>query len=409
MINQYIWSAFLSNTFLAIIVCFFIMNSIALLPLFRKNKKIFTFVISIINLRFFLMITNVYIVKLPGSNEDAVRFVRNAFQISTGNLKVDSIVGAGLYENFLSFFIKYISYNPMYLHLLSNIAFLISVYIFMLFADKLKFSLNNTFIGLIILNFLPSIVMNTVTTLREPYQILFLMLYSYFLYKFIESDKIKYLILFTVSTILFGLTHNGLIIMIPILIFIGAIMYITTRNLTFKSLAIIFISFILFIVIILMMISGVISSQFTESISSGEGLEYAEQYREGSPDSRATYTGSLDTSNILTFLISSSILFIKYMTSPLPWMMTSPIDLISLFENLIRIILLIVVFKNIRDVRGIFSKSILVIYFSIEILWAMGTSNWGTAARHHIVAFPFPILSFLIIKNELEFKINKYI
>ena len=29
---------------------------------------------------------------------------------------------------------------------------------------------------------------------------------------------------------------------------------------------------------------------------------------------------------------------------------------------------------------------VLIIYLAVEFVWAMGTSNWGTAMRHHTIA-----------------------
>jgi hypothetical protein len=36
---------------------------------------------------------------------------------------------------------------------------------------------------------------------------------------------------------------------------------------------------------------------------------------------------------------------------------------------------------------------IFISYFAIELIWAQGTMNWGTAARHHIPGLGLLVLS----------------
>lgn len=403
MSQIYIWKFLLDQEWLAIPLTFIILNLIVIaLPLFRKSKAIFLLMITMVNLRFILIFINIYIIQLPGSDKDAIRFVRNASNIAHGYIKPDSFVGADLFEYYLSLILKFLSNNTIYLHLSSNIFFVFFIYIFILFLNDLNVKNKFILMPLVILNLFPSILMNTVTVLREPYQMYFLMLCLYSMYKYITKEKIFSLFTFILSTVLLGILHNGLVMVIPLIILIASITFLWMKNLTVKSFSLTFFSIFIILVVIILMKFGVLTSQATDSILSGEGLEYAEGYRLSSPDTRASYTGVLDTSSVITTLMSSISLFIKYMIFPMPWMISSVIDLVSITENLIRLCMITYIVKN-RIGSKIF-VSLFILYFLLEMIWSIGTSNWGTASRHHIVSMPILLIVFTDIFSKSRLK-----
>lgn len=397
--NQiYIWQVILNQEWLAIILSFFILNAlILLLPSFRSNKFLFSFMLFIINIRFWLILINVYMFPLPGSDQDAIRFQRNAYELANENIKPDNFIGANLYEYILSLILKYISSNPIYIHLASNIIFILAVYTLLLLLLKLKIDRKTIVMIIILLNLLPSVLMNTVTTLREPYQIFFLILAIYSMYNYIKNEKNIYLITFIFSVIIFGMLHNGLLVISPLLFLIFSITYILSKEFTIKSLIFAIFSMLFFITSLLLMGTGVLSSQASDAVFSGESLQYAENYRVSSPDARATYQGVFDTSNLLTMIVTGSLLFIKYMIFPLPWMISSPIDIIAIIENIIRLFLIIYILR-----KQIISKIVLsffIMFILIEFVWSLGTSNWGTASRHHIIALPILLFIFSYVRT----------
>ena len=63
-------------------------------------------------------------------------------------------------------------------------------------------------------------------------------------------------------------------------------------------------------------------------------------------------------------------------------------DLLAFFENMTRIFIIFIVILNLFSYsrKNISPLLIFLIYLVIEFIWALGTSNWGTAMRHHSVA-----------------------
>ena len=86
------------------------------------------------------------------------------------------------------------------------------------------------------------------------------------------------------------------------------------------------------------------------------------------------------------------------MIEPLPWRISSLGDVVVFAENWIRILLLLLALAGIRRSTGPRRATALIflyIYVVAELMWSLGTINWGTAARHHAPQIPLLLLSVL--------------
>ena len=98
-------------------------------------------------------------------------------------------------------------------------------------------------------------------------------------------------------------------------------------------------------------------------------------------------------------LIPKSVFY--YITMPLPELVRQPIDLYAFFEVLLRLFFLFFIFVNWRwTLNSSEKKFLFVTYFLMLTLWAVGTVNYGTGLRHHILDMWFLyILAFPIKKS----------
>lgn len=337
---------------------------------------------------------------------DAKRFVTNALLLNSDNIDISNFIGAGLYEAFLASIFNTFSTNVLYGVAFSNIAFMLSVLLIFKILHMLQISLKVQLISLYIILLYPSLLMYSVSTLREPYQYLLLTLVVYlYLYLVKRQFKVSLLIYMTMSVILFGLTHNGLLPLIPfilIILMIGLFKYCKITNI--KMFVIVYGIFIVILMLILM-ISGVLNSNTLNAFLEGDGLEYAETYRERIPDARSSYSAAIDLSNPLIAIVTLSNAVMKYFIMPLPWNISNLKDIVIIAENLVRIIMLFFVIYKFRALKLL--TVLLGIYTLLEIVWAMGTANWGTASRHHIVQAQLLIILFAVTyDNHIKNKIN---
>lgn len=152
----------------------------------------------------------------------------------------------------------------------------------------------------------------------------------------------------------------------------------------------------LFLFIGLLGILG-ISTPASKAFINGDIASYIDDYREGgiSLGSRAQYGVELNTTNIFTVILTFPISLFYYMLAPFPWQISAIIDIYALADNFLRVILIIFAFKYLGNIEKEKKKSfiqLLTIFFILEILWSLGTVNWGTAIRHHLPAYGLILL-----------------
>lgn len=129
------------------------------------------------------------------------------------------------------------------------------------------------------------------------------------------------------------------------------------------------------------------------SVFSGKGLKYAVDYRTGlmfevAPDARANYGILLDTSSVESLIKTTSLIYIYYLFAPFPWQIANWLNVYALTKSLLRFILIIfslIYWYKADGVKRRTWRLFLIIYFSMTFLWAMGTVNYGTSIRHHLL------------------------
>jgi hypothetical protein len=78
------------------------------------------------------------------------------------------------------------------------------------------------------------------------------------------------------------------------------------------------------------------------------------------------------------------------MLAPFPWQIGSPLDIEAMLEGWVRLALLVTSWRAWRLSVGEARSRIgflFCLFVAMEFLWALGTVNWGTAVRHHILAY----------------------
>ena len=172
---------------------------------------------------------------------------------------------------------------------------------------------------------------------------------------------------------------------------------------------------------------------FTSLTSYGDRLEdglavAVQVYQEGTLsagyDARANYRADVGINGLGGLILSLPSFLFQYLFEPMPWKISSIVDVVALLENMLRFWLIWNALKYLvgsylnkpmfvaHNYFG-YERCILFIFLSyllIETLWSLGTSNWGTASRHHL-----PSLGLLLVasfayrkvispKNNLSYK-----
>ncbi|MCW5867212.1 MAG: hypothetical protein KIS61_08095 [Candidatus Eremiobacteraeota bacterium] len=271
---------------------------------------------------------------------------------------------------------------------LSVVIFLTAIFFFIELIRLLK--QERHFLGLVALYaLLPSLVIHTSLTLREAAQCLTFMagLVGAFL---LGERRLAVAIPLTGAALMgMALLHNGLALY-AILFAVLSITWVSARAKEHGVL-----------ILLVCLVAGPLlaprlanrlseKSKVMRQVLSGNVIAYAEKYRTGVENARSSYGIELNAGSLSGLVTTLPAILFMYMFAPLPWQIRGFLDIYAFAEAVLRMALCWGAWVNIKeaspDLRG---RLVFVLGVSLllEFLWATGTTNWGTAIRHHSMAY----------------------
>jgi hypothetical protein len=228
--------------------------------------------------------------------------------------------------------------------------------------------------------------------LRETHQILFFMLFIYFIIKYHVVNQKRWMLYALISAFLLTRFHHGLALFVVVAVLIMSISRIWKPAkkilLTISKKRLYLIGAI--VVGMTLALTFLNLGGATYELLSGNILKYATKYRGGHNISRAYYGVDFEIHSITAFLTSGSRIFLYYMLAPFPWQISSFIDIYAVFENTWRFFLIIFSVRHYLKSQGPNKRMIrmlIILYVLMALIWAAGTVNYGTALRHHMVNY----------------------
>ena len=246
---------------------------------------------------------------------------------------------------------------------------------------------------------LPTSILYGSVPLREPFQVLFFMTACYTLLRFRMTGNPTYLLLTIPFVTLMGMLHKGLLVYAPFLIVLMLLVRVDANAKRGSSLGRIWFHRVMavslavgFIAALPMATEQLQGIQGTNVLAaaSGEGLaDFAAKKRSGdnSNQGRTAYGTSLDTSTPVSFAMSMTTIFFYYLFMPFPWQIRNFLDVYAFTEVVLRAATLFAIFRMWRSrdqVHPHLIKALMLVYLTMAVLWAAGTTNYGTATRHHM-------------------------
>ncbi len=238
---------------------------------------------------------------------------------------------------------------------------------------------------------LPGSIIFTAVTLRESWQMLFFSWGLYFISKI--TLKQNFASSYLGSLICFFLLaplHNGLV---PFFFF-AALLPLIYFQLSRQALVFIAVAFIIptSMLFDIEEVNIVGDSSSFDALQSGNAVAYIQKYQGNASEGRTAYEVPFLKNKGLSSILALPLTFIYYNIEPLPNHIQNPLDLYAAAENVLRLWLYWGIFQWWRsepDEQKRHRYMLPIIYIiALESLWALGTSNWGTALRHHVPALP---------------------
>ncbi len=364
----------------------------------RRNKRIFVCLFMILSVYHVLALANEFYFTVPGTDVDAKRFHEHAVEFAEHG-EWEFALSHRLYEQLLGTSYRLFGVSRFFGSEFSILAVFFSCITLLEFARLLgirRFQISM----LLAFALFPGMATRGSTTMREAFEILFLIQGTYWGFRFLINRRRKEALFSTIGLLAAAMVHKALLLYVMFLvgyIFIYLNCKIAMRDPRKRYKRIFQACCVLATVALL--VFGVSKSQnlpmgmeVLSSVVSGDA-EYATEAVsiKSEIEARTTYSVQVDSSSLPTLLKTSPVGMINYLMAPYPWQVRNAMDAYGALVVLFRLTLLFFAIKawarcpagTVRQISG----SLLVIFFSLGFLWAMGTTNYGTAERHNLTHF----------------------
>jgi hypothetical protein len=362
---------------------------------FRKNKNLIFIYYFVVLLYQIVAFTNAFWFRTIGADMDANSFHVLAVDISnSGIFQFES--SASLYKNIVG--LLYWLTQPSHIigEQLSILSISISMIVLANIIDLFKLNKFQTPIVLVYAA-QPTMVTLGALTLREPIQIFLLITSVYFGLKMKISPDKKLINFFFMILFAFiaGLFHQTLFLYCSVLIFIFLIWDINKSNNIFiikkSRMVILFITPILLAVLFYVAgNSDVSGAKLFRMVTSFEILDAISRHRAATPIGRASYGLLFDWSSIISLLYSSLIIYLNYLFTPFIWQVSTVSDFYAFLEAIAHMILIYYSIKLWILEKGQTHRLLgmmLILFFVLTLMWAFGTTNYGTGMRHKMTSW----------------------
>lgn len=360
----------------------------------------------ILTIRQMAILSNLHFRKLPGYAADARRF----YQDSLHGISWNNLVGTG--KEFFQNMLAALFYVPGPSKDLALEFTFLGVGLVLIGVGRLCAALGHSQkagTAVLIVGLSPAAICYTSSILREVWQQLFLVASSLAVVVLRKKFSPKALALLGVSLLTLGCLQKGLALY-SVLFGVLAFLFLTQSGKTRGP--------ILAVVTSVLILGGYLSllggsqievessSVVVDAFTEGEILDYAVDYRGSLNEARANYADHLELETGTQLLVATPQLIAYYWLCPLPWQLSEYIDLVAFSENAVRTGLLLL------GLFGTMSKKkeekaqlgfLWAAFLILELMFAVGTGNWGTAARHRTVGLPlFTVISLAGMSKKRE-------
>lgn len=336
-------------------------------------------------------LVNAFLFTIPGAEMDATTFHKYGVEKIYEGDGVNLAIGSEFYENFLGFFYLIGGDSLLLGQELSVLAFALSCLFFVRFLDHFDIRHGRVWL-LAAFGMLPSALLFGSITLREPFQLLLFMIGVYGGLRFVMSSGWGSLIACVGAFLAMGFFHQLLL-----LYALFAIMIVLLSRLLWGGA-----SRMQGILATGAVAAAVVLGVFTmQVVKTNPGDDYVKMVRKAPVQALVDYRQStsrtqprtafdveLDGSSTTGFLFTGAAVYVHYLFAPFPWKVEYWKDMYASAESLLRLVLILAALAVVFHANGARRRSLAILflmYASMTLLWAMGTTNHGQAIRHHMV------------------------
>lgn len=343
-------------------------------------------------LRLCLALFHYYVAPLPDSQADAIVFEYTGWQWSQYGLAwlVQNVsTGAFLYSWVIALLYALTDRSPLMIQGLNVV--LGSLVILGVFRIA-KLLWGNSVIAkkaAWVTALFPTLALYSALTMREVAVVFPLVLGTLHLVRWLEQDRFRDFALSVIGFVLSLAFHTGIIAAVAALVVIVLLRWTSAfrsgrvKQLAYYSSALAMTGFAVFLVLI--------TGWGLTKLGSVEefGLDRIQQQQVVASRSRAAYLDNLTPTNVVDLLWQTPIRVAAFLFTPFPWTVTNLIDVLGLFDALLYLVLIRNLVRVIPRYKGNWPiVGAIILVGALVLVFAMGTSNYGTAIRHRAKMAP---------------------
>lgn len=376
------------------VVCLFLIA--VLLPILfdgtRRDSRLLAAFYAMISVHFVVTLANALAGPVVGAELDA-----ETFHIDATNIVNKYGFGFGFdylfYENLLAALYYCFGSSRLVGGTTSLIVFSGAAIVYLYVIDMLRLN-RYRIILLLLFGLFPSTVFMTSVTLREGWELMFLLICIYSVLKYMHGNQLNmhWLLLAFVSAVFLGMFHKALLFYGPMLVAAGLILAVVTtstkrkRWVSFGSLLLISAMTVIFI----FSIHGTyIGQRMIGGLMDEDLLTEINQYRVGidlKGSARSAFYVPFETEGVIQSLYTFVQMYLHYMFAPIGSPPQGLKDFYAHTEALARVSGVVMYIYGIFRVAEYRSNSFVFVglfYGSATLMWSIGTTNYGQAIRHH--------------------------
>lgn len=361
---------------------------IFLLYYFISDRTLRIILLVAFAIRFIIAIVNVYIMTLPAGGSDEVSFERVAWEHAQNRLGNEVAISRGGNAFYYSIYLSYIYLLVGRVPLLVQMANVLTGTLIVLFVFKCTSLISRdrvtSLFAAVIAAFFPTLILHSAVLLRETFIVLFMVASFYYFLRWYYKGSLRHTVLAVILALLAISLHSGLVLIL--LVYAAYFAFYRPKRRKWKFLNLKQTSMVLLATILLVITLGdKLSHYFPIGIGIGSWASYLSKFNSHAVGSGAAYLEGYVPNNLLDIIVQTPVRIIYLLLTPFPWQISSPTHLVGVVDVFLYIILIILAIIGIRFMwqrDRTLCIFMLMFFFMGTIMYAWGTSNFGTAIRH---------------------------
>jgi len=348
-------------------------------------------------LRAVLALTNRYVAILPDAGGDAVIFERYGWNLAQAGI-ADPLSylagGAGAYYMFIAVVYSFTGHALLVIQAINVLAGTMAVLETYRISHKL-WGWRPAVLSAWILALQPTINMYSAIILREAIVVYCALLGMRLLLEYLERRNILLAAGAVLAFAAGGILHNGIIAMIPLTgWFIITRLFSPSGRLKPRELLMTVGGLALVVGLGVMLFQrGWGLHKFHAILAAQDLMAIGALQERMSKDAGAAYLSGLVMNSWSDILWQSPIRLVYFLFAPFPWMVRSLEHIIGVFDSSVYLALAFNAFRRRRTIRASSAgRCVFWSFLVLALVYAIGTSNFGTAIRHRVKVLPLLII-----------------